>query len=268
MNPSEFQIIGHNYFPSSIGFVNNIVYFQFQNINLIDSGSNQLMSNGFIHFKVQPQDTLSAGNFIHNNASIYFDYNNPVVTNTATTAIRNTLLPVIISNYQISQSVGAVGVVQNVWTTANELNTKQFNIQRSVDGTTFATIGNIPAIASGANSYQFIDNTPSNGINYYRLQIIDKDGSTSFSKIISIHLSLLNNLFSIYPNPAKDYMIVNGTQIKEICVLDNLGRIVLKKGLNVSSNQNRVDFKLNAGLYILKLTMKEGNIINEKMVVE
>ncbi len=268
LNPSEFQIVGHNYFPSSIGFVNNIVYFQFQNINLIDSGSNQLMSNGFIHFKVQPQDTLSSGNFIHNKASIYFDYNDPVVTNTATTAIRNTTLPLTIISYQLSQMDGNVAAVQNNWTTANELNTKYFNIQRSADGTDFKTIGHILTKGNGGNVYQFIDNFPFDGINYYRLQIIDKDGRISFSKIISIQLSFHNAHFSIYPNPARDYIMLNGKSIKEVCIVDNVGRIVAKRILNVSNSQHRVDFNLAKGCYIVQMIMVDGKKINEKMVVE
>ena len=253
---------------SSIGFSNNIVYFQFSNINLVDSGSNQLMSNGFIHFSVQPQDTVSSGTYIHNKASIYFDYNDPVITNTATTAIKSTTLPVIISSYQLSQPNGNVAIVKNNWTTTNELKAKSFNVQRSVDGGDFTTIGNVLAKGSGENNYQFTDYSPAEGNNYYRLQIVDKDGSISYSNIISIQLSISNYQLSIFPNPAKNFINVNGKNIKEVNVIDNVGKIVVRKHLNISSSESKVEFKLANGFYTIQLEMADGKIVNKKIVVE
>ena len=80
------------------------------------------------------------------------------------------------------------------WQTSTELNTANFIIQRSTDGSTFTDIGTVKAIGSGANSYSFTDKTPTNGINYYRLKSVDKDGSLSFSKIVSASLTTNNYL--------------------------------------------------------------------------
>lgn len=269
VNPTLLQIVGDNPQPSFCYINNDIIYYQFLNINLVDSSRNQLMSNGFVHFKLNPQPTIAIGNMINNNASIYFDYNKPVVTNTATTLITNFPLPVSIANYQLKQTNSRDIQVENDWTVANEQNTSYYNVQRSVDGTDFTTIGKVVAKGSGANSYQFKDNSPANGINYYRLQIVDKDGISSYSKVISIQLSINNFQLTIFPNPAKDFIIVKEKNIKEINIFDNVGRLVrTQKGLNSSSEQNKVTFCLQAGVYIVRLLMADGKIVNEKFVVE
>ena len=70
----------------------NQVYFEFLNILLPDSNTNEARSHGYVRFKVKPKNTLKLGQSILNTASIYFDYNKPVVTNTVNTKIDEPLL--------------------------------------------------------------------------------------------------------------------------------------------------------------------------------
>lgn len=64
---------------------NNTVEFVFENINLPFDDAN---NDGYVAFKIKTKPTLVAGNTFSNSASIYFDYNFPIVTNTATTVIQ------------------------------------------------------------------------------------------------------------------------------------------------------------------------------------
>ncbi|ESU21187.1 hypothetical protein FEDK69T_25540 [Flavobacterium enshiense DK69] len=64
---------------------NNKVEFIFENINLPFDDAN---NDGFVAFKIKTKPTLVLGNTFSNSASIYFDYNFPIVTNTATTTIQ------------------------------------------------------------------------------------------------------------------------------------------------------------------------------------
>jgi len=66
---------------------NNKLTFRFDGINLPDSGSNQLGSSGFVIYRVKPKHSLQLGDLIQNTASIYFDFNQPVVTNTTATMV-------------------------------------------------------------------------------------------------------------------------------------------------------------------------------------
>ena len=66
------------------------LHFHFANIQLPDSGTNEVGSHGFVKYRIRPISSLVLGNQIHNKADIYFDYNLPIVTNTATVTIANT----------------------------------------------------------------------------------------------------------------------------------------------------------------------------------
>jgi uncharacterized repeat protein (TIGR01451 family) len=77
---------------------NNNAYWYFPNILLPDSGINERASHGFIKFKILKTAAAASGLQIPNTAAIYFDYNNPVITNTAIVNILPLTLPEISKN--------------------------------------------------------------------------------------------------------------------------------------------------------------------------
>lgn len=66
---------------------NGILDFYFDNIQLPDSGTNQLLSNGYVRYTIKGKPELTVGNTILNTAAIYFDFNPPIITNTTSTMI-------------------------------------------------------------------------------------------------------------------------------------------------------------------------------------
>lgn len=86
VDAESFQITTTSH-PCKILRNSNKLIFEFKNINLPDSNVNELKSHGYINFRVKPRDNVSVGEIIQNNASIYFDYNTPIVTNIAVTSI-------------------------------------------------------------------------------------------------------------------------------------------------------------------------------------
>ena len=64
--------------------------FDFPGIVLPDSGTNNEQSMGFVQYSIRPLTNLLPGDTIRNKAFIYFDYNSPVITNNAVTAIVQT----------------------------------------------------------------------------------------------------------------------------------------------------------------------------------
>ncbi len=66
--------------------------FYFPDIRLPDSNVNELASHGFVRFKIKPQPTILITDVVRNSASIYFDYNAPVKTNTVTTIFVNNII--------------------------------------------------------------------------------------------------------------------------------------------------------------------------------
>ncbi len=70
----------------------NVIQWTFPGIELPDSSTNQLGSQGYICFRIKPAQNLMPHTFIENAASIYFDFNLPVITNTAITEVRRLLV--------------------------------------------------------------------------------------------------------------------------------------------------------------------------------
>jgi uncharacterized repeat protein (TIGR01451 family) len=75
----EFGASSHVYEPEIYG--KGIVKFTFNNIKLVDSSKNEAKSHGFIQYRIKQQKDLVWGTKIFNNAGIYFDFNEPIITN-------------------------------------------------------------------------------------------------------------------------------------------------------------------------------------------
>ncbi|MEI6184246.1 MAG: T9SS type A sorting domain-containing protein [Bacteroidota bacterium] len=257
--------------PCNITLKDSIIYFEFLKINLPDSNRNNFRSNGFVHFRLLPQNNVPAGGRINNKASIYFDYNNPVVTNTASTLIKPYGVPVVIRNYNVvAERVGENKLLEviNTWTVSTEINTAYYTIQRSITGRDFENVGKV--IAKDARDYSFTDiPTTDATVIYYRLKITDKDGKVAYSDIKQIFIQPQTMFVSIYPNPAKNYFTVKGYNVSQINVVDNTGRIVMsRKGLNTNAVENKVNINVADGIYILQAIHTDGTIVNEKLIIK
>jgi hypothetical protein len=95
--------------------------------------------------------------------------------------------------------------VKLTWKTASERNNRVFEIERNVGNTAdkFEKIGEVKGLSNtfGISNYDFVDNAPqADKVNYYRLRQVDFDGTSTFSKVISIGVSLASKAFKVYPN--------------------------------------------------------------------
>ena len=105
------------------------------------------------------------------------------------------------------------------WKTANEVNVSRFEVQRSDDGQTYTTLGNV---AAGVSLYSFTDaNTfSSRTVAFYRLKSIDIDGRFTYSNIIKLNKQA-NAALTVYPNPVSDVLTINGLKQNGIVFLFN-----------------------------------------------
>jgi len=88
------------------------------------------------------------------------------------------------------------------WWTAAEEDVYIQEIERSFDGRTFSKFQNVyPKGDETINSYSFLDDYPFPGKNYYRIKVINNDGSFQYSEIKTIQLDEVRNVFELYPNP-------------------------------------------------------------------
>ena len=154
------------------------------------------------------------------------------------------------------------------WKTENEVNTSHFVLERSADGIRYSGIGNVTANgrnnAGGSFNYAFTDNDAVNQSSqrlYYRLRMVDIDGTYKYSHVVTISLPLTTGKLGISPNPVLNEMKVTIASPDHGKVqwklMDNVGRIILKgteqvkkgDGNKFTINMNR----LSAGTYYLSV---------------
>ena len=174
-------------------------------------------------------------------------------------------LPLNISGFNVKKENAHLRLE---WHTSTELNTAHFTIQHSKDGTSFSDIGTVKAIGSGANGYQFVDKTPNNGINYYRLESRDKDGTATYSRVVSCEWLVVSKQLAVYPNPSKDFVTINGNHIASVQVIDNIGRVVKTVTLKNATNPKLSVNGLPAGVYHLQVQTTDGKVSGVGMVKE
>ncbi|HMZ34742.1 MAG TPA: T9SS type A sorting domain-containing protein, partial [Chitinophagales bacterium] len=163
------------------------------------------------------------------------------------------------------------------WITASELNTDRFEVEKSLDNSSWSLIGSKEAAGNSNQSlnYDFTDNEPIVGNNYYRLKILDNDGTFKFSNIINIPISeaVINGFSRIYPNPTGGQLNVElqATTAYEtkITTYDVVGKKVQEKNISLVKGLNSLlfDFSdLAKGTYLLQFTDSKGKTHINKFV--
>lgn len=157
------------------------------------------------------------------------------------------------------------------WYATYETNFKQFEIERSTNGTDFMSIGTV----QGKNlaNYNFTDrNLPSASVAYYRLKMIDIDGKFEYSKIVSVKMnnSLTNNIV-VYPNPAKNVLKIQFKtpllETSQLQIIDLTGRTVMQSTIQSMSNMVTEDVsKLPSGRYLLRI-VSTTEVINSSFMI-
>jgi hypothetical protein len=162
------------------------------------------------------------------------------------------------------------------WATATEKDAAFFEVERSIDAVNFEKIGSVRAAgtSSETNYYGFNDYNVQNGANYYRLKLVNTDGTTEYSEILVIENKISEDEFSFYPNPSTGIVNYSFSSLRNedirIEVLDMLGRVVKTENISVSAGKNTETLnisELNQGTYNLKITHSGSvEIRNAKIV--
>lgn len=159
-------------------------------------------------------------------------------------------------------------IVHIQWETSSEVNTSHFAIERSVDGMNFTTLGETSARGNTSTNafYSTQDTDPAAGLNYYRLMIVDEDGSMEWSdlKVINFQDAQAPVMF---PNPVKEFFQIQSDETTEnevtIEVFDHNGRMIFSDILPINNGRIGIYTKhLNInypGSYFLQFTNKSGS---------
>jgi hypothetical protein len=165
------------------------------------------------------------------------------------------------------------GVVQDTknhleWATASEINTDYFDIQRSTDSKIFETIGRVKAAGNSASplAYAFDDEKTLQNSQYYRLKMVDLDGSFTIASVVTLEGKNKNGRLTLFPSPTNQTLHLSyeaKNTPSEWRIMDTLGKIVKQSLASVKAQNTEGVFSeivdvsaLPNGLYTVQLIQK------------
>ncbi len=184
----------------------------------------------------------------------------------------NTPLPISLSEFTAAKEGSKTKLY---WSTLSETNNKGFNVQRSIDAKTWETINYVNGAGntSTKTNYSSTDESPIKGTNFYRLEQMDLDGKTTYSKVVSVRFTDKESFgLSFFPNPAKDKVIILTENIDNnkasIEIINLQGKVI--KTISLTEQQSNSNIlidvsNLSKGMYLVKLfngsTIKTNKLI-------
>lgn len=159
------------------------------------------------------------------------------------------------------------------WISASEVQFKEYQVERSVDGVQFAKIGVVAA--QGATSevtYMFIDQHAAVGKFYYRLKMLDNDGQFKYSGIRTVIIKEATVLTEILPNPFSEKISVRVNNFEtgkkyQASIVDAKGVVVKKINL-LNANSEIATDKLTQGSYFIIVANEAGKILSSDLIVK
>lgn len=177
-------------------------------------------------------------------------------------------IPVTCGGFSAAASNNSIRVL---WKTLTEVNSKGFNLQRSVDGINFENIAwiNAQGNSTSAQSYTFNDNNIINGNKYYyRLQEIDISGSGKYiCDILLVKTAAKNDQVYLYPNPVGNIVNLTGAAgYIYLAITDMSGRKLKEMNLVNAGGTLQIPVdEFKTGMYLLNMYDKDGNVFPLKM---
>ncbi len=161
------------------------------------------------------------------------------------------------------------------WNVSEQVNNDHFDVERSINAVNYNVIGTVAAgkAYNGVEKYSFTDVAPYDGMNYYRIKQVDKDGNFERSKVAAVSINGSHLLWQVYPNPvgSSTALFANTNFAKlQMIMTDASGRVVYKGEQSAVTTGQRINIpvqNLAKGVYLLKVSSdKESH--TEKIVVQ
>ncbi len=183
-------------------------------------------------------------------------------------------LPVELTSFAATQNGSSIVID---WATATETNNMGFDIERSVDGVTFAKIGFVKGAGTttSAQSYKFTDDAAQTGKNYYRLRQVDMNGEFTYTGAIEVEFMVAGDfaIYQNYPNPFNPSTTIKfnlpASAKVNITVFDIMGSEVASL-LDKEMTQGAHSVEFNASnlasgsyLYTITATTTDGKMYRE-----
>ncbi len=182
---------------------------------------------------------------------------NKVITSPIWYTYNNGTLPVTLVNFTANVTTNKTVALN--WSTASEISNKLFVVERSADGVNFTAVDSVAGNGNSSvqNNYAATDSQPLDGINYYRLKQVDKDGKATYSNVVTVNINKAAiNYFSVYPNPVSNTATLSINAAKEqaatLVITDVYGRMIQTQPLKLVKGNQLLQLNtasLTAGTY-------------------
>ncbi len=157
------------------------------------------------------------------------------------------------------------------WITATETNNDYFEVERSLDGISFESIGSVDGLGTSivSTTYEFLDVNPTmNKVNYYRLRQVDFDGSPAYSPVLAVNMNSFESI-NVYPNPTNSLVVIESKDKEiEFVRIENLLGEVMYESKSISSKVALNVLNYQAGTYIVQVWSDGTLVKSERLVVE
>lgn len=151
--------------------------------------------------------------------------------------------------------------------TENELNVDKYIVENSLDGHLFKELATIQPQNHASGQYEWVDNNPNPGHNYYRICIVDINATAKYSRVMSLNVGADIRAITIFPNPATQNNLnlqMAGQQegSYEIRILNFFGQQVMLKSFNFSGGNGKITLAplgpVPRGIYNLQIKKPNG----------
>lgn len=174
--------------------------------------------------------------------------------------------PIVLSATGFALSAARSGQPVNLrWQTATEQNTARFEVERSTDGRQFMTVASLPASGNSTlvKWYQYRDGMAPASKLFYRIRLINKDGSSSVSNMATVEGLTAKATIQVYPNPVNSNLFINVSSAGKYRVdwLNANGQVVRTGMLDTAENGNTLMMQrgaLPAGMYRIVVQPAQG----------
>ncbi len=183
-----------------------------------------------------------------------------------------TPLPITLLDFAVQKHMESQSLL--TWITTSELNSSHFDIETSTDGELWNKIGELKAQGTSLQSasYQFIHTKPALGINYYRLIMADRDGSTETSAVRMVEFGRKSSSITtiiVHPNPTNGNVTIHNTSYSSQYILSDIHGKPIAIFNNIEKNKE-LSFDLSPysnGVYYLKEIPTIGDPTVTKIVL-
>lgn len=184
------------------------------------------------------------------------------------------VMPVTFTSVKASAKNSQVAVE---WKVENQSNMKQYEVEKSVDGSRFVTAATINANNSASSVYNWIDANPSQGNNYYRIKSVDINGKAGYTTVVKANISSSNSVaqLKVYPNPAINANVTlelnnAAAGIYYARLINPLGQVIVSQKIVHAEGTSSETIRWNAasakGIYQLEITKPDGQTETIKVV--